>query len=132
MMENLVIKGSKENYYIPSVHFDANTGLLEITGESYLEDTKGFYDPILNWINEFTTDSEIPITLNIRLDYYNTSSSRSIMEILYILKEFEDKGGFVQVNWYYSEDDVDIEEEIEDFEIDSGLKINLKTAEENE
>lgn len=129
-MENLIIQGSKDNFYIPSVNFDANTGLLEISGESYLEDTKAFYDPLLHWLNDFTSNTEVPVTLNIRLTYYNTSSSRSLLDMLYVLKEFEDKGGFVQVNWFYNEEDVDVEEEVEDFELDSGIKINLKKLEE--
>ncbi len=129
-MENLVIQGSKDNFYIPSLNFDAYTGLLEISGESYLEDTKSFYDPVMDWLNDFTSNTEIPITLSVRLTYYNTSSSRSILEILHVLKEFEEKGGYVQINWFYNEDDVDIEEEVEDFELDSGLKINLKRLEE--
>ena len=66
-----------------------------------------------------------PVTFDINLSYYNTSSSKHILEILYILKDFETQGGSVTVNWYYSEEDADIEEEIEDFEIESGLKINL-------
>jgi hypothetical protein len=129
-MENLTIPGSTENYFIPSVNFDANTGLLEISGESYLEDTKSFYDPILKWLTDFTKNTEIPVTFNIKLSYYNTSSSRSILEMFYVLKEFEENGGYVQINWFYNEEDEDVEEEVEDFELDSGLKISLKKLEE--
>lgn len=131
-MDDLIIEETKDTYYIPAVNFNATTGLLEISGESYLEDTQTFYEPVLAWMESFTQDTRIPVTLNVKLTYYNTSSSRSILEMLHILKEFEEKGGFVQVNWYCHEDDVDVEEEVEDFALDSGLTINVKKLEEEE
>ena len=42
-MENFQIEG--ENY-IPSVNFNADSGVLEISGESYHEYTIEFYQPI--------------------------------------------------------------------------------------
>jgi hypothetical protein len=36
----------------------------------------------------------------------------------------------VQINWYYETDDPDIRDEVEDFEIETGLSINLIPFEE--
>ena len=52
--------------------------------------------------------------------------------MLHVLKEFEERGGYVQVNWFCHEDDVDVEEEVEDFALDSGLTIHLKNLVEEE
>ena len=41
------------------------------------------------------------------------------------LKDYQDNGGKVTVNWYYEEDDADMEEEVEDFIIESEIDINL-------
>jgi hypothetical protein len=45
--------------------------------------------------------------------------------MLEILKSYEDKGGKVTVKWYYDEEDPDVEDEVKDFEIESGLDIEL-------
>jgi hypothetical protein len=41
------------------------------------------------------------------------------------MKDYEDNEGEVIVNWHYDENDIDMEEDIEDYMIDTGLKINL-------
>lgn len=124
-MENIEIAGSKGVYFVPTVNFNKTTGKLKIEGESYLEDTRAFYLPLIKWVENYTKESKNPLTLDIDLSYYNTSSSKHILEILYILKDFQTNGGQVSVNWYYAEDDEDAEEEIEDFQIESGIEINL-------
>lgn len=131
-MENLIIKGSHGDFFIPDINFNAHSGVLEISGESYLEDTAKFYAPVLKWLRDYVDQSYGSLILNIKLTYFNTSSSRSILDILYILKEYEDKGGDVTINWFYSGDDYEIEEEVEDYMIDTGLKINLILMEEEE
>lgn len=124
-MDNIEISGTKDVYFIPTVKFDAKTGQLLLQGESYLEDTRTFYLPLIKWLEKFIETEKKPITFNIDLSYYNTSSSKHIMEFFYLLKDYEIQGGEVKVHWYYTEDDDDVEEEVEDFEIESGLKINL-------
>lgn len=124
-MENIKIKGSHDIFFVPSVDFDADSGICEISGESYLEETVEFYTPLLNWLKKFITEKAQPLTFNIKLTYFNTSSSRCILDILNILKDYEDNGGHVTINWYYDKDDIDMEEEVEDYMLDTDLKINL-------
>ncbi|MFW6326836.1 MAG: DUF1987 domain-containing protein [Bacteroidota bacterium] len=131
-MDDLIIVQEADNFYTPNVSFNAGTGVLEIEGESYLEDTKEFYDPLLEWVRNYTESIDIPVEFNIKLTYYNTSSSRSLLELLYILKNFKERGGDLKVNWYFDPDNIDIEEEVEDFEIDTGLKINMIEIEEDD
>ncbi|MCB0577761.1 MAG: DUF1987 domain-containing protein [Phaeodactylibacter sp.] len=122
-MQNLEIKGSHGDYDVPTVSFNAETGVCELKGESYLEKTAEFYDRLLAWLDEYMAGGK-PITFNFRLSYFNTSSSKRILYILLKLKEYEDNGGQVATNWYYDEDDTDMEEEVEDFRIISNLEIN--------
>lgn len=129
-MENYVVKGIADNFYTPSVNFNAENGILEIEGESYLEDTKTFYEPMIDWLKNFITNFSRSVTFNIKLTYYNTSSSRSLLEMLYVLKNYKENGGELNVNWYYDEDDLDVPEEVEDFEIDTGLNITLIPVED--
>ena len=123
-MQNLEIKGSHGDYDIPTVFFNAETGVCELKGESYLEKTAEFYDRLLAWLDEYMTVINQPITFNFKLTYFNTSSSKRILYILLKLKEYEDQGGTVIANWYYHEDDTDMEEDVEDFRLISNLDIN--------
>ena len=124
-MENIHITGSHDVFFVPTVNFDATTGVCEISGESYLEETIEFYSPLLDWLEDYIAEVDKPITFNIKLTYFNTSSSRCILDILNILKDYEEAGGKVTVNWFYDVEDSDMVEEIEDYMIDSEMKINM-------
>ncbi len=124
-MENLEIKGESGVYFIPEVKLNASTGICEISGESYLEDTDEFYNNIINWLENYIEEINRPITFNFKLTYFNTSSSRSILNVLRVLKKYEENGGQVTVNWYYPEDDESIAEEAEDYMKDTGLEIHM-------
>lgn len=128
-MENLEIKGESGVYFIPEVNLNASNGQCQISGESYLEDTDEFYNNIINWLEAYINEVKKPLTFDFRLTYFNTSSSRSILNVLRVLKKYEDKGGSVTVNWYYPEDDESIAEEAEDYMKDTGLKINMSAFE---
>jgi SiaC family regulatory phosphoprotein len=128
-MENLEIKGESGVYFIPEVNLNASNGQCQISGESYLEDTDEFYNNIINWLEAYINEVKKPLTFDFRLTYFNTSSSRSILNVLRVLKKYEDRGGSVTVNWYYPEDDESIAEEAEDYMKDTGLKINMSAFE---
>ena len=123
-MESLEIEGIKSTYFTPHVSLNAQTGECFIKGESYLEDTWDFYRPILTWIKEYAT-TEKPLNFTFNLTYYNTSSSKCFLDIVKLLKEYQDKGGNTVVNWYYPEDDEDIMEEAEDYKQFVGININI-------
>ncbi len=112
-MENIFIEGS-EVYFTPEVKFDFASGLCEIAGESYLEETYAFYDPLYKWLKEYMSLTKKPLKFNIKLRYMNTSSSKCILVMLKILKNYTDEGGIVQVNWFIDKEDDDMQEEVED------------------
>lgn len=127
-MEDINIKGYHGSYYIPTVYFDSKTGNCEISGESYLEDTLEFYSPLLKWLDEFLAKEDTSIDFNFKLKYYNTSSSKCIVDMLVLFKQYKDQGKNVEVNWFYNSQSEDAEEEIEeveDFMLETGLKLNL-------
>ncbi len=123
-MENLMIEEERDVFFIPSVKFNASSGVCEIAGESYLEDTVNFYKKLIDWLKEFKKQNK-PLTFNFKLTYFNTSSSKGILDIMKLLKEFQQSKAGATVNWYYPEDDEDNLEEAEDFIADTGLKMNL-------
>ena len=124
-MENITLTSSPTTPYFPEVSFDVDKGICEISGESYMEETYKFYLPLINWIKDYAKHIKRSLELNIKLIYLNTSSTKCILDILEILKDFEDEGGKVKVNWYFDKSDPDMVEEVEDFEAESGMKIKL-------
>jgi len=124
-MENIDINRNLSTPYFPSVHFEVSSGRCEISGESYMEEAYKFYLPLINWIKQFTEQEKRKITLNIRLIYFNTSTSKCLLDIFEILKKYHQEGGEIEVNWYYDKDDPDMVEEINDFENEAELQFNI-------
>lgn len=124
-MKSLIIEAIPDSPYYPEVNFDASTGVCVIEGESYMEEAYKFYMQLLNWMKEFTIEEGNAVTFNVKLTYFNTNSSRLLLDMFDILKKSVDAGNKVDINWYFEEDDPDIKDEVEDFEIETGLTIKM-------
>ncbi len=122
-LENIHLDEVRNIYVSPRVDFNFDTGVCEISGESFLEETAKFYSPLLDWLKKYTKTGR-PITFNIKLTYFNTSSSKWLLKILYLLSEYQNKAD-VKINWYIYKDDIDLVEDIQDFMEDVGTKINI-------
>jgi hypothetical protein len=124
IMKNIELLTAKETPYLPSVNFNYEYGICDLAGESYMEDCFKFYTPLIDWLTEYC-NSHKTITFNFKLYYFNTQSSRMILKIIEVLMHFKEKGGNPIINWYYYRSDPDMIEEVEDYERESGLNINL-------
>jgi hypothetical protein len=128
-MEDIHIAGNKDCYIQPTVDFVEQSGVCEISGESFMEETGSFYQPLVEWVKEYGRNHD-KIVFIFSLTYYNTSTSKWLLAILKELREIENNGGSVTVTWYYTPDDVDMNDDIMDYMVDTGLKINLTPFEE--
>lgn len=128
-MKNIRIDIKDNEFYKPVVDFNYKTGVCSIEGESFLEETDDFYTPLIEWLKQYIEEITKTITFNIKLTYYNTSSSKKILTILRVLKRYVQQGGNVIINWYYEKNDNDTIEDAEDFMIITGLKFNLVMSE---
>jgi len=109
-MENLQIAGSSKT---PEITFDASNGTLTIAGRSIPENSIEFYKPLLLWMENFGKTNPEQTLLQVKLEYFNTSSSKCLLDIF---KKLETIGGKTQVEWYYEQDDEDMLEAGEDYE----------------
>lgn len=116
-MKALFIEESKAT---PKVMFNPN-GELFIHGRSLPEDPVGFYNPILDWIKECTCEE---VTLNLRLEYLNTSSSKQVYTLLCLLNDNE-KISSKFVNWHYEEGDDESYETGKEFENLTKIQFNF-------
>ena len=97
-------------------------------GRSIPENAIEFFKPLVDWLDEYSEDSKDITNANIQLEYFNTSSSKCILDIFKKLESInkqDDKE--VVINWYYEEDDEDMLEAGEDYQ--SILKIPFKMIE---
>ncbi len=122
VMQDLIIEGKRREFFIPSVHFNAHNGHCRLSGESYLEETDFFYAQLKDWIVLYTERVRGPISFEFRLDYFNTTSMRYILDLLIQLRDYEMDGGVVSVQWYYPSWDEELLKDGEDFQLQTGLE----------
>ena len=107
-MEILMIEGGDDT---PAVFFDKSNGVFEISGRSLPEDTVSFYKPVVDWIKQYQKQPNIETNFSFKLDYFNTSSSKIILDLIGLLKEI--KG--MCIIWHYRDDDEEILEAGKEF-----------------
>jgi hypothetical protein len=125
-METITIPGSPKT---PTVDMNVESGIIEIKGRSIPENSIDFYRPVVEWLDKYAESPAPETKVNIQLEYFNTSSSKCILDVFkkleQVFKKNGDKG--VVINWYYEEDDEDMLEAGEDYQ--SILKIPFKMIE---
>ncbi|MHA6480796.1 DUF1987 domain-containing protein [Paenibacillus sp. strain BS8-2] len=123
-MKPLYIEATKST---PEVRFDPETGALAISGQSYPENAFQFYEPLMNWVDEYlkgmTRDTVISIELE--LPYINTSSTKCFMILLEKLDDAFASGQPVEVRWYCDEENEAEQECAEEFKEDLNLPFTI-------
>ena len=112
-MENLVIEPSNKT---PKITFNHATGILEIAGRSIPENSVDFYKPVLDWLDNYNESPQPKTEFVFKLEYFNTSSSKCLLDIFRKLEKLKENGNNTIVKWYFDEDDEDMEESGEDFQ----------------
>ena len=101
----------------PHIRFDATSGNFELSGKSIPENSVLFYKPLFEWLDNYIQKPVPKTTLDIQLDYFNTSSSKCIVDLFKKLESISKNGkGEVVINWSYDENDEDMQEAGEDYQ----------------
>jgi hypothetical protein len=123
-MEPIIIEGTPKT---PSIKFDEKDGIFEIKGRSIPENSVEFYKPLNEWLDNYMQVPLDKTVVNIRLEYFNTSSSKCILDVFKRLEAIHRSKHDVEINWFYEEDDEDMLEAGEDY--DSIIKVPFKMIE---
>ena len=99
----------------PKVILDAENGNFEFSGKSLPEDVTTFYNPILDWLDTYALEPNDKADFVFKMDYFNTASSKLILDILMKLEEINDEHEGITVEWHFREDDEDMEEAGEEY-----------------
>lgn len=97
-MNNYLVEPTKSS---PEVNFDAASGMLRLTGESYPENSFEFYAPLLAWLQEFLDTTALPVRLALQLSYINTGTVKCLLDLFDQLEEAAANGRDVGISWYY-------------------------------
>ena len=113
MLIPLIIE-RKENSF--GVILDKRNNKFLFEGCSIPENVKDFFKPILKWLNQYKDKSLDETIVEMDFDYFNTSTSMLILEVLYILDEIYDSGKSIKVIWFYKKGDCEMKDAGEEYE----------------
>lgn len=104
-MKKFFIEGTDNT---PKVILDPEKNIFELSGSSHPENPAKFYNPILNWIDEYAKAPNKTITIHFKLDYFNSSTAKYLLNILWGFEKITKAGtGKITFQWYYKEEDLD-------------------------
>jgi hypothetical protein len=126
-MEKFSIDGTPKT---PSISFDLASGVLEIKGRSIPENSIEFYKPLVDSLEKYASSPKSATNVNIQLEYFNTSSSKCILDVFKKLEAIHKGGSAVTINWHYEEDDEDMLEAGEDYQAIISVPFKMVQIEE--
>jgi len=96
-MEPINLEGSPKT---PSIKFDPESGIMEIRGRSIPENSIEFYKPLVDWLDDYAKTPLKKTQVNIHLEYFNTSTSKCILDVNKKLENIHKAKHVVVINWY--------------------------------
>ena len=99
----------------PKIYLDKDSGKFEIIGKSFPEESRSFYAPLFTWLEEYAQNPNEETIFEFKMDYFNSSSSLIILEILNLLDKIFKDGNKVSISWNYLEIDEDMLEAGEEY-----------------
>jgi hypothetical protein len=104
-MEALDIKATNDT---PRVILDPENDIFEISGRSLPEDVVTFYQPVLDWLDDYKAYPGKKTEFVFKYIYFNTATSKLVQDILFKLEGLHESGHSVSVQWYFEQDDEDM------------------------
>lgn len=109
----LEITGTEDT---PQISFNSDSNEFIISGRSLPEDVTTFYSPVFEWLENFSGWENTKTTFKFKLEYFNTASSKIILDILMRLEEMVNEGkDQICVEWHYMDGDDDMQEAGEEY-----------------
>lgn len=114
----------------PQIDLDLDQGVLEFIGRSLPNNSENFYSRVYRWIDEYLEEPREQTTVNMKLDYLDTSSSKHLYNIFHRLNSVNEQGQHVLINWHYETGDEEMAETGKDYESLFKLAFNFVEVEE--
>ena len=91
----------------PYVNF-SDKGLIEIEGRSITEDVYSFWQPLIEWLDEYIAHPAEHTKVVVFLEYTNSSSNKYLNEMMKLFDRCASNGNSVEIIWRYEEEDESI------------------------
>lgn len=111
-MNKLIIQEDKNT---PNVILDPENFNFRFFGKSFPENSKKFYQPVIEWLEKYAPPPGSLIEFNFYFYYLSSSSVIAVLEILKRLGKWRENGITLKINWSYDEDDEEIRRIGEDY-----------------
>ncbi len=121
-MESVFLSKTTET---PSVRMDVSGAVVELEGNSYPENAFEFYQQIFDWIDEYFKSGSDRLRAVFRLNYFNTSSAKCMLNFMTLLQKYHGQDKMISVEWFYEEDDDDMLEIGKAFSVDFTMPFQL-------
>jgi len=126
-MADLNLEGSPKT---PTIEFNSGSGYLLIKGRSIPENSIEFYKSLIESLEGYNKEPQSNTKVDIQLEYFNTSSSKCILDVFKKLETINSGSSEVVINWYYEEDDEDMLEAGEDYQAIINVPFKMIEVEE--
>ncbi|MGV6862543.1 MAG: DUF1987 domain-containing protein [Putridiphycobacter sp.] len=100
----------------PQIELVQDKGYILIEGISIPEDPQEFFQPLDDELNKYIKNPAESTKLVFKLEYFNTSTTLVIRNIIRKLRD-EIENSNLKVEWYFEEEDEDMQEAGEEFKI---------------
>jgi hypothetical protein len=114
----------------PQIDLDLDNGVMEFVGRSLPNNSELFYSRVYRWLEEYLEAPREETTVNMRLDYLDTSSSKHLYNIFQKLDAVNERGQHVRVNWHFETGDEEMAETGKDYESLFRLNFNFVEVQE--
>ncbi len=109
-MEKLIVEPTLNS---PRVVLDPEKNQFQFSGESRPENVRDFYMPILEWLDQYTSEiagkeNNALREFQFNFEYFNSTSAKYILDVFKALHEMQVKGEEILIKWLYEEDDEDM------------------------
>jgi hypothetical protein len=122
-MEKLVIQEELKN--CPGIYYFPGSNMLELIGRSIPENPEQIFKRLDEWISLHFENNE-ELSINIRLEYINSGSSKYLYEILKRLTLIGRSGKVIKIKWLYEEDDEAMLELGEHYRDTAGIPLEIQ------
>lgn len=99
----------------PQISLNKHLGRFELKGKSFPEESRIFYAPLFTWLEEYSKNPNEETLFEFKMEYFNSSSSLIILEILNLLDSIQKNGKNVTISWSYLDIDEDMLEAGEEY-----------------
>lgn len=90
---------SEQSEKSPEIVLNGNCTELSIVGRSFMSNAYDFYKKIIAYISDLEIKD---LNVNVCIDYFNTSSSKCILELFRVLEKKGEAGAKIKITWGYS------------------------------